>query len=60
MEQPSFFQDIQLAPPDAIFGLAGEVKADTDPNKCNLVIGGKLFPGKTIFLNFFWRRGGPS
>jgi len=39
MEQPSFFQDIQLAPPDAIFGLAGEVKADTDPNKCNLVIG---------------------
>lgn len=35
----SFFDSIDLATPDLIFGLVGEFKADSDPNKISLLIG---------------------
>ena len=34
-----FFEHIEMAPPDAILGLAGTFKADTRPNKVNLGVG---------------------
>jgi len=35
----SFFDSVDLAPPDLIFGLVSEFKADQDPNKISLLIG---------------------
>lgn len=35
----SVFEDVELAPPDVIFGLAEEFKHDPHPDKVNLVVG---------------------
>ena len=35
----SFFSDVQMAPPDPIFGLSAQFSADTNPNKANLCVG---------------------
>jgi len=47
----SLFDSVDLAPPDLIFGLVGEFKADTDPNKISLLIGAyKTEEGKSYVL----------
>lgn len=47
----SFFESVDLAPPDLIFGLVGEFKADKDPNKISLLIGAyKTEEGKSYVL----------
>jgi aromatic-amino-acid transaminase len=38
-ERPSLFSAVEMAPPDAIFGLANQFNADTNPNKANLCVG---------------------
>ncbi|MEN9539280.1 MAG: hypothetical protein RLZZ126_1515 [Pseudomonadota bacterium] len=35
----TFFSSVEMAPPDAIFGLANQFNADTNPNKANLCVG---------------------
>ena len=35
----SFFSDVQMAPPDPIFGLSAQFTADANPDKANLCVG---------------------
>ena len=42
MATASVFQDVDRAPPDVVFNVVGKYKEDTDVNKVNLSIGGKL------------------
>ena len=47
----SVFKDLEMAPPDAIFGLQQQFLADTHQQKVNLVMGGKLvFYGYSCFV----------
>jgi len=39
MSTESMFANVQLCPPDVVFGLNADFNADTDPNKVNLGIG---------------------
>ncbi len=38
-ERSSLFSAVEMAPPDAIFGLANQFNADSNPNKANLCVG---------------------
>lgn len=39
LDSVSVFQQVPLAPPDAIFNLTNQFKADTDPKKINIGVG---------------------
>lgn len=47
----SFFSEVDLSPPDLIFGLVDELKADTDPKKISLLLGAyRTEEGKTYVM----------
>lgn len=47
----SFFSEVDLAPPDLIFGIKEELDADTNPKKISLLVGAyRTEEGKSIVL----------
>ena len=47
----SFFSDVDLSPPDLIFGIMDELNADTNPKKVSLLVGAyRTEEGKSYVL----------
>jgi aspartate/tyrosine/aromatic aminotransferase len=49
----SFFADVKIQPPDAIFGIRAAYIADTNPDKIDVAIGAYRTEEGKVSLDFF-------